>query len=65
MKGRGYFLCMTGILMMISLCGCSLAVPDAGMDGEGDRLIGAVITDDYLDLFDIDQYVGDLSLIHI
>ena len=59
MKSRGCFLCMTGILLMISLCGCSLAVPDVGMDGEGDRLIGAVITDDYLDLFDIDQYVND------
>lgn len=59
MKSRGCFLCMTGILLMISLCGCSLAVPDAGMDGEGDRLIGAFITDDYLDLFDIDQYVND------
>lgn len=42
----------------ILLNGCSLAKKDAGTDAK-DILIGAFITDDYLDLFDMDAYLND------
>lgn len=44
--------------LMILLNGCSLAKKDAGNDTK-DTLIGAFITDDNLDLFDIDAYLDD------
>ncbi len=44
--------------LMISLNGCSLAKKDAGNDAK-DTLIGAFITDDCLDLFDMDTYLND------
>ena len=36
----------------VQLGGCSLAVPEAGSEVGGDRLIGAFITQEYLDLYD-------------
>lgn len=47
-------------LTVLALClsGCSLAVPDAGEDVK-DRLIGAFITPEYLDFFDMDAYLSD------
>ena len=39
--------------------GCTLAVPDAETDGSGDRLIGAFITSEYLDLYDMESYLSD------
>lgn len=44
--------------LMISLNSCSLAKKDAGNDAK-DTLIGAFITDDYLDLFDMDTYLNE------
>lgn len=41
------------------LCGCTLAVSDAGAGGSADRLIGAFVTDEYLDLYDMDGYLND------
>ncbi len=36
------------------------AVPEAGTDGNGDRLIGAFITSEYLnDLYDMEGYLND------
>lgn len=48
-----------GISAAMLLCGCSLAVPDAETEGGDDRLIGAFITSEYLDLFDIDAFLQD------
>lgn len=59
MKSRRSYAGIVGIAAAVWLSGCSLAVPGAGEDGEGDRLIGAFITADYLDLFDIDAYLND------
>ena len=47
------------ILMAFMSGGCTLAIPDAGTDGNGDRLIGAFITAEYLDLYDMESYLND------
>ena len=47
------------IFMAFTASGCTLAVPDAGADGNGDRLIGAFITSEYLDLYDMEGYLND------
>lgn len=52
MRIKKWLLSVLSLVCMLSLCGCSLAVPEAGTDGN--RLIGAFITDDYLDLFQTD-----------
>lgn len=51
--------CITYLILLPSLCGCSLAVPDAGVEGGSDRMIGVFITDEFLDLFDIERYLND------
>ncbi len=51
MRIKKWLLCVLSLVSTVSLCGCSLAVAGAGTDGGGDRLIGAFITADYLDLF--------------
>lgn len=51
----GMFVLMTAVL----LGGCSLAKEDAANDSSKDRMIGAFITDEYLDLFDMDAYLDD------
>lgn len=38
------------LCIMILLCGCSLAVSNAGMEGGDDRMIGVLITAEYLDI---------------
>ncbi len=48
-----------GIFAALLLSGCSLAVPGAETEGGDDRLIGAFITSDHLDLFDMDAYLQD------
>lgn len=48
-----------GILSAMILSGCSLAIPGAGAEGGEDRLIGAFITEDYPDLFDMEAYLQD------
>ncbi|WP_302591959.1 hypothetical protein [Marvinbryantia sp.] len=48
-----------GIFTALLLSGCSLAVPGAETEGGDDRLIGAFITSDHLDLFDMDAYLQD------
>ena len=47
------------VFMAFTVSGCTLAVPDAGADGNGDRLIGAFITSEYLDLYDMEGYLND------
>lgn len=50
MKSRKVLSGIVGLIAIVSLGGCSLAVPDAGTDESGDRLIGAFITSEHLDL---------------
>lgn len=50
---------MLGAAMVLLLGGCSLAKKDAGSESSKDRMIGAFITDEYLDLFDIEAYLDD------
>ena len=38
------------LFLSVFLCGCSLAVPEAGEEGGGDRMIGSLITREFLDL---------------
>ena len=47
------------IFMTLTASGCTLAVPDAGVDGSSDRLIGAFITSEYLELYDMEGYLND------
>lgn len=42
----------------LSLTGCQLAREDAGADSR-DRLAGVLVTREYLDLFDMEGYLGD------
>lgn len=50
---------LLAVLMLGGLCGCSLARADAGAANTPDRLVGALITTEYLDLFDMDAYISD------
>lgn len=50
---------VSAVFMALTASGCTLAVPDAGTDGNGDRLIGAFITSEYLDLYDMESYLND------
>lgn len=45
-------------LTMCCLSGCSLAIEDAGT-ASGDRLVGVFVTDEALDLFDMEAYLED------
>ncbi len=54
-----YYLCLPVLAAAMILGGCSLAVPDEGMEAGGDRLIGAFITWEYLDLYDMDAFFQD------
>lgn len=58
MKNRKWYI---GSLLLpaLALCGCSLAVSGKGGEPESDRLIGVFITEEYLDLFDMDAYLED------
>lgn len=53
---------ITGLLligMALLLCGCSLAREERQEAFEADRLIGAYITREYLDLFEMESYLND------
>lgn len=45
--------------LLLTLSGCSLARTDEAASGGEDRLIGAFLTADYLDLFDFESYFND------
>ena len=49
------------IMLLSSLCGCSLAIEDAGAEPEKSRdcLVGAFITTEYVDTFDVDSYLDE------
>lgn len=59
MKRNKWLAVVLSALLAASLCGCRLARPDAGEAAESDRLIGAFVTYEYLDLFDFDAYFAD------
>lgn len=50
---------MAALLLAGILGGCTLAIPDAGSEEGGDRLIGAFITSEHLDLYDMESYLND------
>lgn len=49
----------TVLALMLCLCSCQLALEDGAQVREGDRLIGAFITREYLDLLDFEAYISD------
>lgn len=57
-KNKKLFMGICLLIISMLIGGCSLAVPEAESNGD-DRLIGAFITSEYLDLFDIDAYLND------
>lgn len=59
MKNKKWLRYIISLALIPSLCGCSLAVPDAGVEGGSDRMIGVFITNEFLDLFDIERYLND------
>ncbi len=54
-----YLTAVFAILIAGTMGGCTLAVPYAGKEGSGDRMIGAFITTEYLDLYDMESYLND------
>ena len=54
-----YLTAAFAILIAGTMGGCTLAVPYAGKEGSGDRMIGAFITTEYLDLYDMESYLND------
>lgn len=53
---RWMIVSIVGLFMAVSLCSCSLAVADGGENAGNDRLIGAFITTDYLDLQETENF---------
>ena len=45
--------------LLLGGAGCQLARPEEGASPEPDRLIGAYVTREYVDLFDIEGYLAD------
>lgn len=54
--GMQFFL---AAVLMLGLSGCQLARADLQKEAQPDRLIGMYITQEYVDLFDFDQYLND------
>lgn len=53
---------MTAICCIVILCaltGSQLAQENAGTNIYEDRLVGVLVTTEYLDLFDFENYLGD------
>lgn len=58
-KGKRWIGSIVGLVCIVSLNGCSLAAPEAEAKSGEDRLIGAFITAEYLDLYDLEGYLRD------
>ena len=58
-RGRVWAGCACGLVLAFVLGGCSLAASDAGAQGGADRLVGAFITAEYLDLYDMEGFLDD------
>lgn len=59
MKIKRVLTAFLAVLLVISFCGCQLALKDAGGSAGKDKLIGVFVTREYLDLFDMDGYLND------
>ncbi len=59
MMTKRAFIIFIAILILFSISGCQLAIEDKGEAKSRDRLIGILITEDYLDLFDMEKYLND------
>lgn len=58
MRSKKIWMIAAIISVLLTVWGCTLAIPDASDAGE-DILIGVFITEDYIDLFDLDGYLDD------
>lgn len=58
-KNPVYNVCLLMLAAAVIQGGCSLALPMNQDDTDSDRLIGAFITREYLDLYDTDAFFGD------
>ncbi len=52
-------ICILALIFVAGLCGFTLVQPDAAENAQNDRLIGVLITTEYLDLFDVEHYLND------
>ena len=52
-------LCCLIVCIICALTGCQLAREDAGENFTEDRLVGVLLTTEYLDLFDFEGYIND------
>lgn len=59
-KEKHVWNCILCLFFIPLLCGCSLAVPDAGEESGGDRMIGGLITREFLDLLPAGETEGKL-----
>lgn len=59
MKIRRTFAVFLAVLILFALTGCQLAIEDKGEAYSKDALIGVLVTDEYLDLFDMERYLND------
>lgn len=53
------FAAFLAVFILFTLTGCQLALEDKGESNSNDRLIGVLVTDEYLDLFDLEGYLND------
>lgn len=56
--GSRLFTCILCLFLIPFLCGCSLAVSDAGEESGGDRMIGGLITREFLDMLPAGETEG-------
>lgn len=59
MKIKRYIAAILAALSIFALTGCQLAREDAGENISEDRLIGVLVTNEYLDLFDVEGYLNN------
>jgi len=59
MKVKQFFAALLAGAALLALPGCSLARTDADASAGEDRLIGVLVTTEYLDLFDFEEYYSD------
>lgn len=59
MKIKKAFAIFLTVFILFTLTGCQLALEDKGESQNKGRLIGIFVTDEYLDLFDMEGYLND------
>lgn len=58
MKNRIIAICVA-LILALTLSACQLARKDGDIEAASDRLVGAFITKEHLDLFDFERYMND------